>query len=1279
MGVHGLWSLLDPIGRRISIESLEHTTLAIDVSIWLTQFVKAMRDDEGEPIRNAHLLGTLRRCLRLLFTGIRPIFVFDGGVPAAKARLIRQRQLKREQEADEATAVARSILQQRLKHLATHKPGGFDPGKQREQEEEENEEEDVDWEQPSSSSDGSSDEAPLDVDGDIDVNALCALPVTLRKEAVEAAQRRQRVAARSQFMPHAGDMANFSSAQLSTFLDGAAFRQRIENAQKHVDRESDLSQRIHSDAARRFFLLKDSDESGGYRPGGVRARMEHFLASNQQWLSKNANEETRVQPAKQSSRRQHAMPRRPRPADIDAYERGRLAEEAELERLADMTPDEAAAEGLIDVPGGATASCAPAIESGEKDIDNEFMTNTEFAQEDGRVAEQEAQAPEGGFIAELPCADEGGGFIAEDTQAEGSGFMSQTAQAKTARFRAESTTAEEADFTTESTRTEVRGLIDASITAEGVFVVTKDAHSDHNDVDLESTAANEGGFIAESTFDDHGGFVAQSNSGKSAGFEAEDPAREQADNTATSSKDDVGIADSPAVTGVKGCTVDESYVAAGEPVARNAERHVSQGMNGGEKISAAIVTHGQPDDEEEAAWEACDESEPDESADCQNDEVVLELECEDAAKLRSEIDSLFVPQPPTEISNASTKEIQENDNQIDRATSTIAAALKTADGMASWAGQAFRRALTESGMPEPSRAEDEDNGNQRVAEKDDAVNSEEQQQQEDESCQEAEKNIDEAQTDTLEQDMARHRDAAEQRGFYSVCPDFDEQMAFALAHSEECDMPGLRKTLESTKNEREREALAYVLDAVCELRAMKRGIPKECYAVCPDFEEQLEFARENAEDCDLEGLRESARESSDERERIAKEVIIRAVENEITTLNNERREKQRNAARMKQHMKQSDHVTSEMRSEVMELLQILGVPFLEAPMEAEAQCAYLESEGVVEGVVTDDSDAFVFGARRVYKNIFDERKFVIAYYASDAKLEHNLDKVDFTTLALLLGGDYCRKVKNVGIVNAMEVLAAFKKRDDALPTETLTRFRRWVEGDDSDANFDQKIAAYASTHGKSRTRFELPAGFPSKEAERAYLQPRVLDLAQLRKQLVTDRPMVCFDNDADEDPQLFRWVPPDFDRLRTWCRETLGWVDSKIDSELGHVIAKITDRASRQRTTRIDAFYETYHMNKRIATVNSDRLRSAINGEAAGRLRRNNRRERRNQAPSEDSSDVESDSPLVENSGHTDDQQPNVKSAVSSYPSRMRAAAKRAKRKLCELSDGHHDGKIDNE
>lgn len=58
---------------------------------------------------------------------------------------------------------------------------------------------------------------------------------------------------------------------------------------------------------------------------------------------------------------------------------------------------------------------------------------------------------------------------------------------------------------------------------------------------------------------------------------------------------------------------------------------------------------------------------------------------------------------------------------------------------------------------------------------------------------------------------------------------------------------------------------------------------------------------------------------------------------------------------------------------------MFGLPYIIAPMEAEAQCAYLELANLVDGVVTDDSDVFLFGARSVYKNIFDDRKYVETY------------------------------------------------------------------------------------------------------------------------------------------------------------------------------------------------------------------------------------------------------------------------------------------------------------
>ena len=86
MGVLGLWTLLDPVGKPVPVESLSHKVLAVDVSIWLNQAVRGFRDKQGNGVANAHLLGLYHRVCKLLFYKIRPVFVFDGAPPLLLSR-----------------------------------------------------------------------------------------------------------------------------------------------------------------------------------------------------------------------------------------------------------------------------------------------------------------------------------------------------------------------------------------------------------------------------------------------------------------------------------------------------------------------------------------------------------------------------------------------------------------------------------------------------------------------------------------------------------------------------------------------------------------------------------------------------------------------------------------------------------------------------------------------------------------------------------------------------------------------------------------------------------------------------------------------------------------------------------------------------------------------------------------------------------------------------------------------------------------------------------------
>ena len=96
MGVKQLWKLLAPYGRYISIETLGTQRLAVDVSIWLEQFARAMIDSRGQPIPNGHIIGVLRRICKLLYHNIKPVFVFDGVPPEAKNVTLEKRHAAKE-------------------------------------------------------------------------------------------------------------------------------------------------------------------------------------------------------------------------------------------------------------------------------------------------------------------------------------------------------------------------------------------------------------------------------------------------------------------------------------------------------------------------------------------------------------------------------------------------------------------------------------------------------------------------------------------------------------------------------------------------------------------------------------------------------------------------------------------------------------------------------------------------------------------------------------------------------------------------------------------------------------------------------------------------------------------------------------------------------------------------------------------------------------------------------------------------------------------------------
>lgn len=256
-------------------------------------------------------------------------------------------------------------------------------------------------------------------------------------------------------------------------------------------------------------------------------------------------------------------------------------------------------------------------------------------------------------------------------------------------------------------------------------------------------------------------------------------------------------------------------------------------------------------------------------------------------------------------------------------------------------------------------------------------------------------------------------------------------------------------------------------------------------------------------------------------------------EKELRQLRNQQKKDRRDA----------DEVSHIMITECQQLLKLFGLPYVTAPMEAEAQCAELVSLGLVDGIVTDDSDIFLFGGTRVYKNMFNQGKFVECYLSSDLEKEYSLDRQKLIRIAHLLGSDYTEGLPSVGPVTALEILSEF---------ETLEAFSDWwsyvqigqtPSAEDAGSAFRRKFRRNAS-------KIFLPAVFPDKRVDHAYLHPEV-----------------------DRDPSAFAWGVPDLDALRQFLMATIGWTQERTDEVLVPVIKDMNRRENEGTQANITQFF----------------------------------------------------------------------------------------------------------
>ncbi|KAJ4500795.1 hypothetical protein C8R41DRAFT_874204 [Lentinula lateritia] len=250
--------------------------------------------------------------------------------------------------------------------------------------------------------------------------------------------------------------------------------------------------------------------------------------------------------------------------------------------------------------------------------------------------------------------------------------------------------------------------------------------------------------------------------------------------------------------------------------------------------------------------------------------------------------------------------------------------------------------------------------------------------------------------------------------------------------------------------------------------------------------------------------------------------VRREIDAEIASLDQQR----------KNAMRDAEDVNQQMVTQIMMMLRLFGIPYITAPMEAEAQCAELLSLNLVDAIITDDSDVFLFGGYRVFKNMFNQSKTVECFLLSDLSRELGLDQGTLIRLAYLLGSDYVEGLPGVGPVVAMELLKEFPGDDG------LHKFKNWwLKVQSGKDHENDNSSSFQKRFKKKFKDLYLPVDWPNPAVRDAYYHPTV---------------------DTSDEP--FKWGLPDLDALRAFLNSELSWGQAKVDDLLLPIVQKVGKR-----------------------------------------------------------------------------------------------------------------------
>ncbi|KAJ7571214.1 hypothetical protein O6H91_01G155400 [Diphasiastrum complanatum] len=131
---------------------------------------------------------------------------------------------------------------------------------------------------------------------------------------------------------------------------------------------------------------------------------------------------------------------------------------------------------------------------------------------------------------------------------------------------------------------------------------------------------------------------------------------------------------------------------------------------------------------------------------------------------------------------------------------------------------------------------------------------------------------------------------------------------------------------------------------------------------------------------------------------------------------------------IEKYSKRVVQVMPHQNEDIDKLLQLMGVPLVKAPSEAEAECAALCKLNKAFAVASEDMDSLSFGAPRLVRYLLSpvsQKLPIMEYDLSKVLEELKLSLNQFVDLCILAGCDYIENIKGIGPQTALKLVQKY--------------------------------------------------------------------------------------------------------------------------------------------------------------------------------------------------------------------------------------------------------------